>query len=178
MTHRYKQAPKLSFCCCLALLLLTFACTRQMPDTRAADEAAIREADAQWSKTATAKDLDGTVAFYGDDATVLPPNAPVVTTNAGIRALWATLVAPAVDTSWQATKVEVARSGELGFVLGTYVVTVKDAQGKLTTDNGKLLEVWKKQPDGKWKCVVDTYNSDLPLAPAPESAPATGKKKS
>ncbi len=140
MTHRYKQAPKLSFCCCLALLLLTFACTRQMPDTRAADEAAIREADAQWSKTATAKDLDGTVAFYGDDATVLPPNAPVVTTKAGIRALWATLVAPAVDTSWQATKVEVARSGDLGFVLGTYVVTVKDAQGKLTTDNGKLLQ--------------------------------------
>jgi len=24
------------------------------------------------------------------------------------------------------------------------------------------VEVWKKQPDGSWKVVVDIYNSDLP----------------
>jgi len=29
------------------------------------------------------------------------------------------------------------------------------------------VEIWKKQSDGKWKCAVDTYNSDLPAAPAP-----------
>lgn len=158
-----RRVPALA--CCLSLLLLSSACTQPAPDTRAADEAAIRDADAQWSKTAATKDVDATVGFYSEDATVLPPNAPVVTTKAGIRALWATLLAPGVDASWQATKVEVASSGELGYILGTYVVTVKDAQGKLTTDNGKLVEVWKKQPDGKWKCVADTYNSDLPPAP-------------
>jgi ketosteroid isomerase-like protein len=42
-------------------------------------------------------------------------------------------------------------------------VTLKDSKGK-AVDSGKLVEVWKKQPDGKWKCVVDTYNSDLPAA--------------
>jgi ketosteroid isomerase-like protein len=33
-------------------------------------------------------------------------------------------------------------------------------------DTGKFLEVWKKQADGKWKCVADTYNSDLPVPAA------------
>jgi ketosteroid isomerase-like protein len=30
----------------------------------------------------------------------------------------------------------------------------------------KILEIWKRQPDGKWKCIVDTWNFDLPLPAA------------
>jgi ketosteroid isomerase-like protein len=41
-------------------------------DTKA--EQAVRNADAEWSKVAGAKDLDKTVSFYADDAIVLPPN--------------------------------------------------------------------------------------------------------
>ncbi len=164
MTLRFERHRVLVLVFGLSLFLFSSACTQPAPDTRAADEAAIRDADAQWSKTAATKDVDATIAFYSDDATVLPPDAPVVTTKAGIRALWATLLAPGVDTSWQATQGEVARSGELGYLLGAYVVTVKDAQGRLTTEKGKLVEIWKKQPDGRWKCIADTYNSDLPPA--------------
>jgi len=166
MTRSLEHRPTLASGFCLFFLfLLTLSCA-PLPVTSIDNQGAIRDADAQWSKAVAAKDLEGTIAFYSDDATVLPPNAPAVTTKANIRALWASLLAPGVDTSWQTTKVEVARSGELGYVLGTYVVTVKDAQGKLAAENGKLVEVWKKQPDGKWKCVADMYNSDLPPAPA------------
>jgi len=156
------------FCCCLSMLLIASACTQQLPDTRAADEATIRDLDAQWSKTASANDLDATVAFYSDDATVLPPNAPIATTKQAIRTLWVSLLVPGATVSWQATKVEVSRPGDLGYLLGTYVVTLKDSPGK-PVDSGKLVEVWKKQPDRKWKCVVDTYNSDLRSAPATEN---------
>jgi ketosteroid isomerase-like protein len=158
-----KQPRVLAFGCCLFFLLLNSACTQQPPDTRAADEATIRHLDAQWSKAASANDLDGAVAFYSDDATVLPPNAPVAATKQAIRTLWASLLVPGATVSWQAARVEVSTSGDLGYLLGTYVVTLKDPQGK-PVDSGKLAEVWKKQPDGKWKCVVDTYNSNLPLA--------------
>jgi ketosteroid isomerase-like protein len=119
MMHRCKQAPKLSFCCCLALLLLTSACTQQMPDTRVADEAVIHDVDAQWSKTASANDLDATVAFYSDEATLLPPNAPIATDKKAIRASWASLLVPGAAVSWQVNKVEVSRSGDLGYLPGT-----------------------------------------------------------
>jgi ketosteroid isomerase-like protein len=63
--------------------------------------------------------------------------------------------------------VEVARSGDLAYIMGTYQLTMKDAQGNAVPDHGKFVEVWEKQPDGKWKVGADIFNSDLPLPPAP-----------
>jgi ketosteroid isomerase-like protein len=136
-------------------------------DTKA--EQALREADAAWSKAAESKDLDKTVSYYSDDATVLPPNAPAATTKEAIRKVWQDMLAtPGFVISWKATKVEVAKSGDLGFLSGTYEVTMNDASGKPVSEKGKYVEVWKKQADGKWKCGTDTWNSDLPAsAPAP-----------
>jgi ketosteroid isomerase-like protein len=136
-------------------------------DTKA--EQALRDADAAWSKAAESKDLDKTLSYYSDDATALPPNAPAATTKEAIRKLWQDMLAtPGFVISWKATKVEVAKSGDLGFVSGTYEVTMNDASGKPVNDRGKYLEVWEKRADGKWKCGMDTWNSDLPAsAPAP-----------
>jgi ketosteroid isomerase-like protein len=136
-------------------------------DTKA--EQALREADAAWSKAAESKDLDKTLSYYSDDATVLPPNAPAATTKEAIRKVWQDMLAtPGFVISWKATKVEVAKSGDLGFVSGTYEVTMNDDSGKPVSEKGKYVEVWKKQADGKWKCGTDTWNSDLPAsAPAP-----------
>ncbi len=169
MTSRFgkRQGSHLAFCGCLALFLLASACSQQTPvDTRAADESAIRSLDAQWSKAAGANDLEGTVSYYTDDASLLPPNAPIATGKQAIRAVWASLLGPDVSVSWQVSKIEVSRSGDLAYVMGVYVLTMKDPQGKPVTDHGKLVEVWKKQTDGQWKTVTDIFNSDLPL-PAP-----------
>jgi ketosteroid isomerase-like protein len=128
-------------------------------------EQALREADAAWSKAAGSKDLDKTVSYYSDDATVLPPNAAAATTKETIRKIWQDMLAtPGFIISWKATKVEVAKSGDLGFVSGTYEVTINDASGKPVNDRGKYVEVWEKHADGKWKCGTDTWNSDLPAS--------------
>jgi ketosteroid isomerase-like protein len=153
-------------CATLALLVLISGCNWQAsPDNRAIDAAYIRDLDAQWSKTAAAHDLNGTLSYYSDDAVLLPPNAPVANTKDAIRAIWAELTAPGVAISWQASKVEVAKSGDLAYSTGSYTLAMQDPQGRLISDKGKFMEVWKKQPDGKWKTVADTYNSDLPAQP-------------
>jgi uncharacterized protein (TIGR02246 family) len=158
-----RMTSAFALCGCLALLLLTSACNQPAADTRAADESAVRDADAQWAKTASANDLDGTVSYYSDDASLLPPNAPIATGKQAIRTVWAALLSPDATVSWQVTKAEVARSGELAYVTGVYQITPKNPQGKSQADRGKLLEVWKKQADGKWKTVADIFNSDLPV---------------
>jgi uncharacterized protein (TIGR02246 family) len=151
----------------LALFLFAASCTPQPPaDTRAADAATIRDLDTQWSKAATARDLDGAVSYYSDDASLMSPNAPVATGKAAIRAAWVPLVAPGVTTSWKTINVEVARSSDLAYATGAYDVVSTDAHGKSSTEHGKSVEVWKKQADGKWKSVVDIFNSDDPV-PAP-----------
>jgi uncharacterized protein (TIGR02246 family) len=170
MTFRSQTLPARAFvlCATVALLALAPGCAPQAaPDTRAADEAAIRAAEAQWAKTAGAKDVDGTVAFYSDDARFLPPNEPLITGKKAIRDSWAAMLGMADTITWEPTKVEVASSGELGYVTGAYTLTMKDPKGATITDKGKILDVWRKQADGTWKCVADMYSSDLPV-PAPE----------
>jgi uncharacterized protein (TIGR02246 family) len=158
----------------LVLISCAFAATSCGPsatsDTSATDAAAVQALDEQWSATAAKNDLEGTVAFYADDAVLLPPNAPIARDRKSIRESWAGLLGPDTAVSWKVSKVEVAKSGELGYLYGTYSLSIKDPKGGATVSNtGKLVEIWKKQADGKWKCIVDTYNSDLPAAPAPEA---------
>ncbi|MBP1655408.1 MAG: Ketosteroid isomerase-like protein [Bacteroidetes bacterium] len=150
--------------CCLALLLP--ACTQQQPDTRAADEVAIRAADVAFSKAVEAKQLDAAVAFYADDAVVMFVNAPMLTTKDAIRKAFEEFFAmPGIAMKWQATKVEAARSGDFGYAVGTYEMTMNNSQGKPFTDHGKYTTVYKKQADGSWKAVVDISNTDLPVTP-------------
>ena len=125
-------------------------------------EQALRDADSQWSKAAGAKDLDKTVSFYSDDAVVLPPNGTAKTTKDAIRALWKDLIGSVTSVSWTATRVEMAKSGDMACLSGTYELTMNDG----TKDHGKYCEVWEKK-GGTWKCGTDIWNSDLPATPAP-----------
>jgi ketosteroid isomerase-like protein len=76
--------------------------------------------------------------------------------------------------AWQPTKVEAARSGDIGYSVGTYHVMFTGPDKKMIMDDGKYSTVWKKQADGSWKLAVDMFNSNTPL-PAPPAEPA--KKK-
>jgi ketosteroid isomerase-like protein len=150
---------------CLALLSFAFIGTASAADTKI--EQALRDLDAQWSKDAGAKDLEKTVSYYAEGAIVMPPNSASATTKEAIRSAWKEmLTTPGAAISWKATKVEVAKSGDLAYVSGTYEETMTDASGKPVNDRGKYVEIFKKQPDGTWKAVADIWNSDLPVAPA------------
>lgn len=146
-------------------------CGRSGGLDRSREEASLRALDAQWSATAAKNDVAETVAFYADDAVLLPPNAPMATNPQAIRASWAGMLGPNMAVSWKVTKGEIAQSGELGYLYGTYALDVRDAKSGATThDTGKFVEIWKKQANGQWKCIVDTYNSDLPVAAGKEAS--------
>ncbi len=153
----------------IAFALLASSCASlPVSDTRTADEAAIRVLDEQWSAIAAKNDLEGTLAFYSDDAVLLPPNSPMAADKKSIRESWAGLLGLNTSLTWKASKIEVAKSGDIGYLYGTYQLSIKDPKGGPTmNDTGKIVEVWKKLSDGKWKCIVDTYNSDIPVPVVP-----------
>jgi len=100
---------------CSTLITIVDAATAA--DTKI--EQTLRDLDAQWSAAAGAKDLDKTVSFYSDDAIVMPPNASAARTKEAIRKLWQDLIAsPGFVISWKATKIEVAKSGDLACLSG------------------------------------------------------------
>jgi uncharacterized protein (TIGR02246 family) len=149
---------------CLVFWVCALANTGFAGDVKIEQE--LRDLDAQWAAAAAAKDLDKTVSYFSDDAIVMPPNMPSATTKDAIRKLWQDMIGSSASVSWQVSRVEVAKSGDMAYLAGSYQVTMKDAEGKESSERGKYLEVWKKQADGKWKCGADIWNSDLPIVPA------------
>jgi ketosteroid isomerase-like protein len=153
---------------CFILFSFVFVCLTSAADTKAIEQA-LRDLDDQWSTAAGAKDLEKTVSFYSADAIVMPPNAPAAATKEAIRKDWQDLLAsPGLVIRWKTTKVEVAASGDIACLSGTYEMSMNDPSGKPISDQGKYVEVWEKQPDGEWKCGTDIWNSDLPAAPSVE----------
>jgi ketosteroid isomerase-like protein len=151
----------------LFLLTLSTACqTQATSGTQAADETALRKLDDEWSRAAGSRDVEKTISYYSDDAVVMLPNIPTLTGKEPIQTLWKSMLdSPDFSGGWKATKVEVARSGDLAYVSGNYEFNEKDNSGKPITDKGKYLKIWKKQADGSWHCVADMFSSDLPAGP-------------
>jgi len=65
---------------------------------------------------------------------------------------------------WTPLYAEVAKSGELGYTWGTYILSYKDENGKEKKSYGKYLNIWEKETDGNWRVAVDMGNS----SPKPE----------
>ena len=160
---------------CLGLVVLALGCNQAPPpvDLKAAEDA-VRAVDAAQMKAAQALDAAGVAAGYTDDVTVLCPNQPLVAGKDAAQKQWATMLVPGTQVTWAPNKVEVAASGDMAYVQGTYSVSTPGPDGKPVSDKGKYLAVSKKQADGSWKVSEDMWNSDLPAAAA---APTKKKGK-
>jgi ketosteroid isomerase-like protein len=144
-------------------LLVVVLCAATVGQTSKMSEAeqAIREADKAWSQAAQNKDLDKTVSFYADDASALPFNAPIATGKDQIKQLWSNLMAkPGFSLTFAPTKIDVAKSGELAYEVGTFELKMNDAQGNPTTIPGKYVVAWKRQSNADWKVELDIFNTD------------------
>jgi uncharacterized protein (TIGR02246 family) len=148
---------KLGLVGCSVLLLASLSLAKKT----STDEEAIRKLDAEWSAAAQGKDVEKSVSVYAEDAVFLPNGAPIATGKTQIRDAWSHLLAlPGVELKFAPTTIEVAKSKDMAYDVGTYQLKVNDPQGNPTTQIGKYVVVWKKQPDKQWKVVADIFNPD------------------
>jgi len=145
--------------CCLALPALQCNQQQPPPDTRAADEAAIRSMNPAWFKAYNAGDVNSIVALYAEDAVVNGPGAPAVRGQAAIREFFmkdiaGSSVAGVTLNAGPTTDMDL--SGDLASEWGTFTVTDKSGT---TVDRGKYVTVCARR-DGKWLIIRDIWNSD------------------
>ena len=131
------------------------------PDTRAADEAAIRAKDSTFEQGVAAKDADKILALYEDGAVLFAPKAPAAIGTPAIRTAFQGLLgAPGVKMTFKSTSVDVSRSGDLAMQRATFQIETTDKDGKPSTETGQGVVVWRKQSDGSWKIIADTNADD------------------
>ena len=156
---------------CVVLVIGIFACSHGSSDsggenTPAAltprDSAGIAAADSTFRAAANAGDAAALAAVYTTDASLLPPNLPLRRGRTAIKAFWAGLL-DAYTLTFEIAPDVIEGRGDLAYNMGHYRFTAvpkaKSAAG--FADEGKFVEILKKQSDGSWKYVVDIYNSDL-----------------
>ena len=143
----------------LAVLILVLGSSLTFAKDNSADEQAIRALDTAWSQAAQARNLDKTVSYYADDASMLPPNMAIATGKDAIRAVWSQLLAMPGSVTFAPSKIVVAKSGDLAYEIGAFQITTNDPQGKPAISTGKFVVAWQKRA-GQWKVVADIFNDD------------------
>jgi len=78
---------------------------------------------------------------------------------------------PGVKLSWSALFTDVSDDGTLGYNYGRYESRRPGPDGQEIARGGFFLSIWKRQPDGSWKYVMDTGAPDRPPPPPPPAPP-------
>jgi uncharacterized protein (TIGR02246 family) len=152
---------------CLLLALVAVGCTNTPApvapqDTRAADVQAVKAVEAAWAKDSNTKDPEKWASYFAEDGSGLYPGSATLNGKAAIKAAMAPFFSdPNFALTFESTRMVASKGGDMVYSQGTYSMTMTNPKTKKPmTDKGKFLTVYAKQPDGSWKAVADTYNSD------------------
>ena len=155
MRNRYRPA--------ILLALAALAGCQSMP-TPAPDvvreEAAIRSTDARWLAAAQAHDLEQTVSYWTDDVYMMPPGESAIVGKEALRRyVGGAFAIPGFSITWVTDRIWVAKSGDVAYAVGTDTIRLTSPEGKPIVERNKAVAVWRKEPDGSWKCAVDIWNA-------------------
>lgn len=106
-------------------------------------------------------ELNGTrkalMEYIDSEGVLLRPNIMPLVGAAAID-----FISQANDTAytmiWQPKGGNIAESGELGYTFGIYSITPKYKDSIM---HGTYVNIWKKQPDGSWKLLLDSGNEGI-----------------
>lgn len=116
------------------------------------------KADLDFSRMAGAKGAPSAfAAFAAPNAMTLPGTGEIVIGPPAIHSRM--LESPAAKAKWEWHPVysESSGSGDLGFTVGEAVIAIPGASG-VTNFKSKYLTVWRRQPDGSVRFIVDGGN--------------------
>ena len=159
----------------LALVFVLSGCTPEPSGGAAngidlaAEKVAVLARDQEWhAAVAAKKDAAHIASFFTEDGIMIGSGqATSVGRPALIQAVRALLSGPDFNDDWTWDRVELSADGKLAYLVGTTRITVNDPSGKPVTTQARLINVWRKDPDGVWRCAVDVWVHEPAAGPAP-----------
>ena len=162
----------------VAFALLATGCNKQAAagaSDPAAVQTAIKADEKKWNEDFKAKNLEGLLSHYADDA-YLAAGGPAANGSTDIRKQYTDALSDNYfSVEFASDKIDV--SGDLAYSRGHFTEKHQDRKsGNVVTETGSYLTVYKKQPDGSWKAVEDFTAADptqTKSEPAKPAKPAT-----
>lgn len=123
----------------------------------------IADWNANFCKAVANQDIDSVMEGYDPAARLLAPNVPMAVGRDAIRAVFQSFL-DAGTNSLELDSIEIIEDGDLVIDVGRYVLGMQVPDVGPVEDTGKFVDVFRRQPDGSLRVIVDTFNSDLPAA--------------
>ncbi|AYB31524.1 YybH family protein [Chryseolinea soli] len=144
----------------ISLVLVLMGCSRTTVDTKAEGDK-LMQLSREWSQYASKRDVEKTLSYWADDATVISAGDATLKGKTAIRQMVeGSYKDPSFQISWEPQQAEIAQSGELGYLLEKTTIIANDSTGNPVTHQYNSVSVWKKQADGVWKNVLDVLSPE------------------
>jgi ketosteroid isomerase-like protein len=131
------------------LALVSFGATAQKESQRNQNRRALVEMERAFAKAAATKGTrDAFIEFLADDGIIFQPG-PV-----NGKKFWSERQPRKGLLSWEPVFADVSRAGDLGYTTGPWEFRPNGPEDQPVAF-GQYFTIWKKQPDGAWKAVLD-----------------------
>jgi ketosteroid isomerase-like protein len=146
----------------MATLFLVFSITACNNSPKPATVYELGQMNRDFAKTLIAKDAAAAASVYDENASLLPPNEPIITGRANIQAYWQ----GAIDAGLIDAKVETiaaSSDGNLGYEIGTFELKIQLEDGTIIVDKGKYTEILQRNAEGKWISLYGMWSANEPM---------------
>ncbi|MGE5748454.1 MAG: YybH family protein [Gemmatimonas sp.] len=158
---------RLSRFLCVAGAAVAIACSPQKPEKTAAQQEVLKagvDSAANRLLSALRKDSpDSLLAVMAEDVIIMPPNEPVLKGKDAVRTWYNQFVKQMRTSSLTVTDREVFIGGDYATeVAGFEWTLVPIAGGAAIIDRGSYMQLWRREPGGRWVFSREVYNSSTP----------------
>jgi len=119
--------------------------------------------ESQFAKDVAAKGGAAFALWAAPDAVMLGNGAAPVVGRVAIEKA-ANWLPNNYQLTWTPTDAMMGPSGDMGYTWGHFEGRSKDASGNPVETSGRYMTIWRKEPDGSWKFVMDAGANDAPQA--------------
>ena len=117
----------------------------------------LEDFDEAYNEAFNQGDAAGCAAFFTDDVILLAPDQPMIRGNKAFQELYQSRMDNSSGGTHSNQLVEYGVEGDIAYQVGTYAITGTDP-----SEEGKFVNILRRQADSKWKVIVSIFNSDEP----------------
>ena len=129
----------------------------------------IESQNLKWFDAISQYDIPTLLTIYTDDATLMPPNFPMLRSKRQIKSYYERMITRGIKISKaQMNIIELTGKDSTVYEIGQYIMDIERPTSPVISDTGKYSTVWRLQSDGTWKIYADCWNSNAPMRLIPQ----------
>lgn len=146
----------------LFILIVLGASPGCQPQMESASVEELGQMNRDFAAALNAGDAKAAAAAYTEDAVLIPPGEDIVRGRANIEAYWRAALEEGGMRDASVETIDARSSGDLGYEVGTFVLTVNGPDGEAIVDSGRYVELLRLESDGKWYSTLGFWNASAP----------------